>query len=198
MVEAEAIVNSRPLTYLPLTSEESEALTPNHFLLGNSNGVKQPAVEATDPAVALRSSWHQVQHQLDMFWRRWLKEYLPTLTRRPKWCGEAKAVAEGQLVLVVGEGKRNEWTRGRVVETIQGADGRVRQAIVQTARGLVRRPVARLAVLEVGEVGKTGPGGQCYGGEDVDTGNTSGHAPMTAGANRQTYVRESVVVGDDN
>ncbi|XP_062707485.1 uncharacterized protein LOC134288006 [Aedes albopictus] len=198
MVEAEAIVNSRPLTYLPLTSEESEALTPNHFLLGNSNGVKQPAVEATDPAVALRSSWHQVQHQLDMFWRRWLKEYLPTLTRRPKWCGEAKAVAEGQLVLVVGEGKRNEWTRGRVVETIQGADGRVRQAIVQTARGLVRRPVARLAVLEVGEVGKTGPGGQCYGGEDVDTGNTFGHAPMTAGANRQTYVRESVVVGDDN
>ncbi|XP_062715835.1 uncharacterized protein LOC134291729 [Aedes albopictus] len=67
MVGAEAIVNRRPLTYLPLTSEESEALTPNHFLLGNSSGVKQHAVEATGPAEALRSSWHQVQHQLDMF-----------------------------------------------------------------------------------------------------------------------------------
>ncbi|XP_055537951.1 uncharacterized protein LOC129725781 [Wyeomyia smithii] len=42
VVEAESLVNSRPLTYLPLDSEESEALTPNHFLLGCSGGVKQP------------------------------------------------------------------------------------------------------------------------------------------------------------
>ena len=40
VVEAEKIVNSRPLTYLPLDSEESEALTPNHFLLLSSNGAK--------------------------------------------------------------------------------------------------------------------------------------------------------------
>ncbi|XP_062538038.1 uncharacterized protein LOC134206351 [Armigeres subalbatus] len=67
MVEAEAIVNTRPLTYLPLTSDESEALTPNHFLLGNSCAVRQPVVEATDAAQGIRSSWHQVQHQLDVF-----------------------------------------------------------------------------------------------------------------------------------
>ncbi|XP_062558096.1 uncharacterized protein LOC134222969 [Armigeres subalbatus] len=40
VIEAEGIVNSRPLTYLPLDSDESEALTPNHFLLGSSNGVR--------------------------------------------------------------------------------------------------------------------------------------------------------------
>ncbi|XP_062558210.1 uncharacterized protein LOC134223091 [Armigeres subalbatus] len=185
MVEAEAIVNSRPLTYLPLTSEESEALTPNHFLLGNSSGVRQPVTEATDPAEALRSSWSQVQHQLDVFWRRWTREYLPTLTKRPKWCGEEKPIMEGQLVLVVGDGKRNEWTRGRIVEAIKGADGRIRQAIVQTARGLVRRPVARLAILEVDEGGNTGPGGQNYGGENVDIGNTSSNASVTAGVDCQ-------------
>ncbi|XP_055585028.1 uncharacterized protein LOC129737888 [Uranotaenia lowii] len=44
IVEAEGIVNSRPLTYLPLDSAEYEALTPNHFLLGSSNGIKQPPV----------------------------------------------------------------------------------------------------------------------------------------------------------
>ncbi|XP_062710629.1 uncharacterized protein LOC134288772 [Aedes albopictus] len=95
MVEAESIVNSRPLTYLPLTSEENEAITPNHFLLGNSSEVRQPIAEATDPAEALRSSWHQLQHQLDVFWRRWIREYLPTLTKRPKWCGEVDPIAEG-------------------------------------------------------------------------------------------------------
>ncbi|XP_058839077.1 uncharacterized protein LOC131694616 [Topomyia yanbarensis] len=173
MVEAEAIVNSRSLTYLPLASEEHEALTPNHFLLGSSSGVRQPAMETTGSSKALRSSWDEIQHQLDVFWRRWTREYLPTLTKRPKWCGEAKPVTEGELVLVVGDGRRNEWTRGRIAQVIKGVDGRIRQAIVQTARGLVRRPVARLVVLEVDDGGKTGPGGQCYGGENVDTGNTS-------------------------
>ncbi|XP_055623454.1 uncharacterized protein LOC129766877 [Toxorhynchites rutilus septentrionalis] len=175
VVEAEAIVNSRPLTYLPLTSVEDEAFTPNHFLLGNSSGVRQPVVEVSDSASALRSNWNHIQHLLDILWRRWTREYLPTLTRRPKWCGEAKPIVEGQLVLVVGDGRRNEWTRGRIIQTIKGSDGRIRQAIIQTARGLVRRPVARLAVLEVEESGKTEPGGQYYGGEDVDTGSTSGN-----------------------
>ncbi|XP_055614827.1 uncharacterized protein LOC129761145 [Toxorhynchites rutilus septentrionalis] len=38
LVEAESIVNSRPLTLVPSNEENQEALTPNHFLLMNSNG----------------------------------------------------------------------------------------------------------------------------------------------------------------
>ncbi|KAG4068395.1 hypothetical protein HA402_007915 [Bradysia odoriphaga] len=34
LIEAENIVNSRPLTFVPIESEEQEALTPNHFILG--------------------------------------------------------------------------------------------------------------------------------------------------------------------
>ncbi|XP_058826961.1 uncharacterized protein LOC131686947 [Topomyia yanbarensis] len=170
VVEAEAIVNTRPLTYLPLTSEESEAITPNHFLLGSSSGVRQPTVEPTDSSAALRTSWNQIQFQLDVFWKRWTREYLPTLTKRTKWFGDVKPVAEGDLVYIVDGDRRNGWERGRVQLVIKGADGKIRQAIVQTARGVVRRPVSRLAVLEVDR--KTEPGGQCYGGEDVGTGST--------------------------
>ncbi|KAG5885001.1 hypothetical protein JTB14_003534 [Gonioctena quinquepunctata] len=43
LISAENVVNSRPLTYLPLDSEESEALTPNNFLVGCSNGDKTMA-----------------------------------------------------------------------------------------------------------------------------------------------------------
>ncbi|XP_055542695.1 uncharacterized protein LOC129728288 [Wyeomyia smithii] len=152
-IEAEGIVNSRPLTYLPLDSEEAEALTPNHFLLGSSSGVRQPAAEPTDNIFKLRNAWSQVQHQMDMFWKRWLREYLPTLTRRTKWFGEVKPVAVGNLVFVMEDSRRNGWTRGRICKVYAGHDGRVRQALVQTNRGLIRRPVSKLAILDVAQVG---------------------------------------------
>ncbi|XP_065094232.1 uncharacterized protein LOC135714792 [Ochlerotatus camptorhynchus] len=167
VVEAEGIVNSRPLTYLPLDAAEGEALTPNHFLLGNSTGVRQSAVTFSDAASAVKTSWNLMQYQLDVFWKRWIREYLPMLTERMKWFGEVTPGAVGDLVLVVDDTRRNGWIRGRIKDVVASEDGRVRQAIVQTARGMLRRPVSKLAVLEVESGGKTGNGGQCYGGKDV-------------------------------
>ncbi|XP_062713471.1 uncharacterized protein LOC134290365 [Aedes albopictus] len=173
VAEAEAIVNSRPLTYLPLDSEESEALTPNHFLLGSSRGILQPVAEPTDCSAAVRSSFSMIQHQLDCFWRRWIREMLPTLTKRTKWFQEERPITVGDLVLIVDAGKRNDRTRGRILEVIPGSDGRIRQPVVRTAGGLLRRSVAKLAVLNIEHSGKTGTGGQCYGGEDVAAGSTA-------------------------
>lgn len=42
LLEVENVVNSRPLTFVPLDYENDEALTPNHFLIGSSNGIKSP------------------------------------------------------------------------------------------------------------------------------------------------------------
>lgn len=52
-------------------------------------------------------------------------------------------------MLIVNEKQRNGWTRGRVLSVIRGQDGRVRQANVQTTCGVFRRPVSKLAVLQV-------------------------------------------------
>ncbi|XP_053685748.1 uncharacterized protein LOC128735282 [Sabethes cyaneus] len=109
VTEAESIVNNRPLTYLPLDAEESVALTPNHFLLGSSNGVRQAAVKPTVNCDVVRKSFEMIKQELDYFWKRWIREMLPTLTRRTKWFGEVKMVAVGDLVLIVDDGKRNCW-----------------------------------------------------------------------------------------
>ena len=41
LADVENILNSRPLTYVPLESSDKEALTPNHFLLGSSSGIRE-------------------------------------------------------------------------------------------------------------------------------------------------------------
>ncbi|XP_055614645.1 uncharacterized protein LOC129760976 [Uranotaenia lowii] len=155
-VEAESIVNSRPLTYLPIEAEEKEALTPNHLLLGSSSGVKQPSLEPLDEVLVLKNTWNQVQHQADMFWRRWVREYMPELTRRTKWLAETRPVRVGDLVIIVDEARRNGWVRGRVNEVIPGQDGRIRKAMVQTQKGLTRQSVSKLAVLDVAAEGNPG------------------------------------------
>lgn len=53
MLEVENIINTRPLTYLPLDSDQDEALTPNHFILGSSSGIK-PISEFSDENAVLR------------------------------------------------------------------------------------------------------------------------------------------------
>ncbi|XP_062713931.1 uncharacterized protein LOC134290753 [Aedes albopictus] len=149
LAEVESMVNSRPLTYLPIDSEESAALTPNHFLLLNSSGVVQPSVRPTEESEVLRSNWKHVQIMLDRFWVRWIREYLPVIARQPKWFGEAKSIKVGDLVIVVNEGVRNSWIRGRITRVFPGRDGRVRSADVQTTAGILRRPATKLAILEV-------------------------------------------------
>ncbi|XP_062714033.1 uncharacterized protein LOC134290841 [Aedes albopictus] len=151
LAEVESLVNSRPLTYLPLESEEHEALTPNHFLLLSSSGVVQPATKPTHDAEALRSNWGMIKVMLDNFWRRWLREYLPVMSPQSKWFGEVRNVQVGDLVMIANEKERNSWTRGRIRQVYPGRDGRVRRVDVQTTAGIQQRPVSKIAVLNVAE-----------------------------------------------
>lgn len=154
LAEAEGMINSRPLTYVPLESADQEALTPNHFLLGASSGEKFLPTEALDSRVTLRNSWKLARYITQDFWRRWIKEYLPMITRRCKWFEGVKELEVGDLVLVAGEVARHQWIRGRIEEVVPGKDGIVRQALVRTSSGLLRRAAVKLAILDVEKDGK--------------------------------------------
>uniref|UniRef100_A0A336L4Q0 CSON000201 protein n=1 Tax=Culicoides sonorensis TaxID=179676 RepID=A0A336L4Q0_CULSO len=81
MMLVQGIINSRPLTYVPLSNEEEPALTPNHFLRGTSGDLK-PFGVFNDDAKILKSNWLMAQKYADIFWRKWIMEYLPSLNRR--------------------------------------------------------------------------------------------------------------------
>ncbi|XP_062704451.1 uncharacterized protein LOC134286794 [Aedes albopictus] len=152
LAETEWFINSRPFTYMPQECGNDEALTPNHFIFGNTSGSHEPIRSCTDLAEALRSSYQRSQYLSDALWKRWIKEYFPTVNRRSKWFEDVRPVQVGDLVYVA-DGDRRSWIRGKVEEVIQGRDGRVRQAIIRTVNGngKLKRPVVKLAVIEVGD-----------------------------------------------
>ncbi|XP_074039501.1 uncharacterized protein [Leptinotarsa decemlineata] len=65
--EAEKIVNSRPLTKVSMDSADAEALTPNHFLIGSSNG-EGDLVPINPDANTLRREWKISRMLINSFW----------------------------------------------------------------------------------------------------------------------------------
>lgn len=71
LIEAENIVNSRPLTHLPISPDEDEPLTPNHFLIGVGNIPKTPTANSPGEKIPLlRKQWLIARSQIDAFWKR--------------------------------------------------------------------------------------------------------------------------------
>ncbi|XP_058820314.1 uncharacterized protein LOC131682669 [Topomyia yanbarensis] len=151
LAEAEDLVNSRPLTYIPIELGAEAALTPNHFLRSSVAGDVTQSVRKSDQAQALRDSYKRSQYLADQIWKRWISEYLPTLNQRSKWHDESDPVEVGDIVYIVDENSRKGWVRGIVTTVFKSKDGRIRQALVRTTKGEMKRPVAKLAVLEVRE-----------------------------------------------
>lgn len=152
LAEAEDLVNTRPLTYVPQESAEVEALTPNHFIRGLPSTGGEMWKPAAAEAEALRDNYKRSQSLADKFWKRWLEEYLPSINLRSKWHAESEPIMVGEVVFLADNDNRKTWVRGMVQDVIRSSDGRIRQAIVRTNKGVYRRPVAKLAVPELRDV----------------------------------------------
>ncbi|XP_041970752.1 uncharacterized protein LOC121727140 [Aricia agestis] len=148
LLEAEAIVNSRPLTYVPTATDAPEAITPFHFLIGTSSVVPWTN-DLTDGEFSQRQEWRKALRLADHFWARWLREYLPTLREKLKESQPYQDIKEGDVVLIVDPTlPRGLWPLARVSRTYPGQDGRVRVADLLTKGGTLRRPARKLIVLE--------------------------------------------------
>ncbi|XP_063376819.1 uncharacterized protein LOC134664161 [Cydia fagiglandana] len=145
MAEAENIVNSRPLTHVSVEPGSDGALTPNHFLLHSPPNT--PALGAFDDSdLFLRKQWRTSQRLADIYWQRWVREYLPELLPRRKWNHEQTPLKVGDLVLVVDPGApRNVWPKAVVQQVFPGRDGRIRLVEIKTKSGVLKRPAARVA-----------------------------------------------------
>ncbi|XP_065082427.1 uncharacterized protein LOC135704845 [Ochlerotatus camptorhynchus] len=81
--------------------------------------------------VILRRAWCASQVEANIFWRRWVQDYLPNLTKRTKWFNEVKPIEVNDIVVVVDPGlPRNCRPKGRIISNNRSKDGQMRSAAV--------------------------------------------------------------------
>ena len=148
-IGAESLLNSRPITYQTANPCDETPLTPNHFLYGQDGGTFAPdSVDETE--FQPKKRWRRVQEFISHFWRRWLKEWLPSQNVRSRWNEEKRDLKVGDVVLAISSDlPRAHWPLGRITKIYQGKDNHVRVAKVQVGQNSFLRPVNRLIHLEI-------------------------------------------------
>ena len=161
LIEVEAIINSRPLTYvLDDQGGISDILTPSHVI--NSRRISTMPndqhfeIVSTYQSLTKRAKHHK--HLLTQFTRQWRQEYLLNLQEihsvKVKR-GQRPRIAKGDVVVVKDDAsKRLFWKLGVVQDLITGDDQQVRAAVIKASdpkghTSLLRRSVRHLYPIEV-------------------------------------------------
>ena len=148
VTEVEAVLNSRPLTYID--ADGCEMITPSHFLnIHSSVGPCIPSVvdnvddvdddeyvPVQDSADHLRSQFKRMDVILNQFWIIWKREYLLSLRERSvshkSRKNESSRIPKVGKVVTVEEKdcSRCLWKMGRIVGLHKSDDGEVRSVDV--------------------------------------------------------------------
>ncbi|XP_059058080.1 uncharacterized protein LOC131851585, partial [Achroia grisella] len=145
LLEAEAVVNSRPLTHVPVEPETLQALTPFHFLLGTPS--TELVCPRTDADLCRRLDHRKVLRLAELFWARWLHEYLPTLIPRKAGSTQAKFKVGDPVLVADPNLPRGTWPKGRISKIFTGPDGVVRVVEIRGSMGILKRPVRKVLPL---------------------------------------------------
>ena len=120
------------------------ALTPNHFLLGEySTGILSVV---GNKEFDYRKFYARAQSYANAICSRWIREYVPTLNRRSKWQTPAEQhLKTGDLVWIVEEtNPRGYYPTTRIVELRYGSDSVARSAVLRKSTGSLVRTLVKL------------------------------------------------------
>ena len=85
----------------------------------------------------------------DIFWRRWLTEYLPLLQERSKWYNIERNLCVGDVVLICEDNcPCGQWPMAVVEEVHAGQDQLVRSVKLRSGHRELVRPISKLCLLE--------------------------------------------------
>ena len=158
IVEIEARLNDRPLTYTSPDVDDPEPISPSHLLHGKRIVTLPHSItqddENHDPDFgddsALRRRAKRQALVIKHFWNRWKGEYLTALRETHRMTGNNdQRVKTGDIVLVHDDSKRVNWKLAVIESVNKGKDNMIRSANIRTATGRTNRPISRLYPLEM-------------------------------------------------
>jgi len=127
--EAANLRNKRPIGRHPTSLDDASYLCPNDLLLGRSTSrvPSGPFIQTDNP----RRRYEFIQKIVDNFWRRWTRDYFPSLIIQQKWHTTKRNLKKGDIVLIQDSNQiRGQWKLGKVSEVFAGEDGIVRKVHV--------------------------------------------------------------------
>ena len=127
--EAANLVNERPIGRHP-TSTDDTYLCPNDLLLGRATS-RVPSGPFKEPS-NIKQRFELVQQLTDSFWRKWTRDYFPSLLVQQKWHTAQRNLEIDDIVLIQdSNAKRGQWKLGKISKVYKGEDGKVRRALVE-------------------------------------------------------------------
>ena len=169
LAEIEAVLNSRPLSYIS-SDDMEEPITPSHLIIGRrilnlpdnlDGGCDLDDDDFTLDTNQVSSRVKHLNRVLNHFWKRWRAEYLSSLreihahTSKRLPGDDNSRILVGEMVIVKDEHlPRGLWKLGLVQEIMRGRDGQTRAAIVKVAsrdrqHSILKRPIQLLYPLEI-------------------------------------------------
>ncbi|XP_036140495.1 uncharacterized protein LOC118644872 [Monomorium pharaonis] len=148
LCDAEAIINTRPLTYMSEDPDDLKPLSPSMFLQEN----REYGVPDCDMLyrVKLDKKFKHRQKILQDLRKRFRTEYLGQLLLKNGKKKETRKIRIGDVVLIGDDThKRIDWPLARVVDAIPSRDGQERVFVLKTKNGLFKRAVQRIYPLEI-------------------------------------------------
>ncbi|GBM75821.1 hypothetical protein AVEN_8429-1 [Araneus ventricosus] len=96
----------------------------------------------------LTSRWHLIQTIKQNLWKRWTRDYLHHLQRKPRCTRLDPELQVGDLVVIHESASPPlAWRLGRIKETYPGPDGLVQVVLIHTQDGDIKRPIVRVTKL---------------------------------------------------
>ncbi len=131
LFEVANLTNERPIGIKPGTDLDlGSYLCPNDLILGRTS-IKVPSgtwTNTVDPKPRLKF----IQNIVSNFWRRWQRDYFPTLVVRQKWHVSKRNVVPGDTVLLQdSDAVVGKWKVAQIAEATQSQDGKERNVTVR-------------------------------------------------------------------
>ena len=117
------------ICYHPRDPEDGVYLSPNDLILGRSTS-RIPS-GPFDETLSPKKRFNLVQLITNGFWKKWMRDFFPTLIIRQKWHTSRRNLQVGDIVLIQDSKLvRGKWQLGKVIKVFQGQDGKVRRVVV--------------------------------------------------------------------